>query len=195
MKLYIKGRNNVKITDELQAHIERKVNKLDRYIDNVQEAQVELAQEPTKSASDQFVIQLTMVRNGTFLRSEERGEDFYTALDAVLEKMQQQITKFKDRRHSRHKGAPSASAPAGVPTLDQQLVPTDEAEAADAEAEEPDVVRVKRFAMKPMFRDEAIEQMELLGHNFFVFRNADTEEVNVIYRRLDGKYGLIEPTV
>lgn len=190
MRISVKGKN-AKVSDELQLHVERKVSKLDRYLDNIMEAKVELANESTRSAADQHRVQLTITRNGVLLRAEERGEDFYTALDAVLEKMHKQIRRFKDKRHDKHKEGPSVAAGATAPVLEEQEpLALEEEETPETLSE---VVRVKRFAMKPMFEDEAIEQMELLGHDFFVFYNAALEKINVVYRRSDGNYGLIDP--
>lgn len=191
MKIVVKGKN-VKISDELQSNIEKKVSKLDRYLDNILEAKAELTLESTRNLNDQHVVQLTISRNGTLLRAEERGLDYYTALDAALEKLQNQIKRFKDKRHDRKKEGPSAAAVGAVPPVEPLLVPT--VEETEEEAEQgPPIARVKQFVMKPMFDDEAIEQMELLGHSFFVFYNAATEKVSVVYKRDNGTYGLIEP--
>lgn len=191
MKIVVKGKN-VKISDELQSNIEKKVSKLDRYLDNILDAKAELTLESTRNINDQHVVQLTITRNGTLLRAEERGLDYYTALDAALEKMQNQIKRFKDKRHDRKKEGPSAAEVAAVPLTGPLLVPPPEGTEPEAEPV-PQIARVKQFVMKPMFDDEAIEQMELLGHTFFVFYNAATERVNVVYKRKNGTYGIIEP--
>ncbi len=178
MKLSIQGKN-LEISDWLQSYVERKIGKLDRYLPTLTEAHVELSVENTKSAQDSQVVQVTlrMDKDSTLLRAEERSADMTASIDSVLDKLYRQIVRYKGKRYRRRGG-------------DQgEMPPVENLE------EEPEraVVRVKRFKMNPMLVDEAIEQMELLGHDFFVFFDPDSNRINVVYRRRDGDYGLIDP--
>jgi putative sigma-54 modulation protein len=180
MELIIKGKN-VEVTDRLRDHVQRKIGKLDRYLPTISEAWVELTVEGTKAAQDRQVCQVTIRSNGVILRAEERSDDMFTAIDTVLDRMYRKIARYKGRRADRWRGAGMTEEP----------LPAD----VEQETEEMDttIVRRKRFAMAPMVPEEAIEQMELLGHDFFVFYNAEEGRVNVLYRRKDGAYGLLQP--
>ncbi len=180
MELTIKGKN-VEVTDRLRQYVEKKIGKLDRYLPTISEAWVELSTEGAKAAQDRQVCQVTVRSNGTILRAEERSEDMFTSIDVVLDKMYRQIARYKGKRKNRWQGKGVVAEP----------VPLELEE--ESEEETINIVRVKRFPMTPMHPDEAIEQMELLGHDFFVFYNADEGHLNVIYRRKDGNYGLLQP--
>jgi putative sigma-54 modulation protein len=175
MQLIIQGKN-MEVTDRLQEYIEKKVGKLDRYLPTITEARIELSVEGAKSAKDRQVAQLTVRSKGTFLRAEERTADMFASIDAIVDKMYSQIVRYKGKRYGRGRG------PGEMP-------PVEEFE----EEEPPRIVRTKRFQVAPMDEEEAIEQMELLGHDFFIFFNVDANGLNVIYRRKDGNYGLLEP--
>ena len=175
MQLIIQGKN-MEVTDRLQEYIEKKVGKLDRYLPTITEARMELSVEGAKSAKDRQVAQLTVRSKGTLLRAEERTADMFASIDATVDKMYRQIVRYKGKRYGRGRG------PGEIP-------PVEEFE----EEGPPRIVRIKRFQVAPMDEEEAVEQMELLGHDFFVFFNVETNEMNVIYRRKDGNYGLIEP--
>jgi putative sigma-54 modulation protein len=147
---------------------------------------MELSQEETRSAQHRMTAQLTVRSRGKVLRAEERDQDLFAAIDLVAEKMQRQITRFKDRLYSRGqvRGAETVRVPEAVePLLDV---------AAEAEPV-GSIVRTKAFPVTPMNPEEAIEQMELLGHDFFVFYNSDVDGINVLYRRRTGDYGLLQP--
>ena len=175
MQLIIQGKN-IEVTDRLREYIEKKVGKLDRYLPTITEARMELSVESARSAKDRQVAQLTVRSKGTFLRAEERSADMFTAIDAIVDKMYRQIVRYKGKRYGRGRG------PGEIP-------PVEEFE----EEAPPSIVRTKRFQVIPMDEEEAIEQMELLGHDFFVFFNVNTDGINVLYRRKDGNYGLLEP--
>jgi len=175
MQLIIQGKN-IEVTDRLREYIEKKVGKLDRYLPSITEARMELSVESAKSAKDRQVAQLTVRSKGTFLRAEERSADMFTSIDAIVDKMYRQIVRYKGKRYGRGRG------PGEIP-------PVEEFE----EEAPPNIVRTKRFQVVPMDEEEAIEQMELLGHDFFVFFNVNTDGINVLYRRKDGDYGLLEP--
>jgi len=173
MNIIITGKN-MEIGDVLREYVEKKVKKLDRYLPTAGEARVELAVEGTRDAEHSQVAQITLKTKGAILRSEERSPDIFASVDAALDKIHRQIIRYKEKRYRRGR-APEKGLP----------LPEEE--------ETPRIVRTKRFPVRPMDEEEAIEQMELLGHDFFVFFNASTGQVNVLYRRRDGNYGLIEP--
>lgn len=182
MLLVVKGKG-LEVSEPLRAYAEEKIGKLDRYLDNIKEASVDLSVEKAKNAEERFVVQVTAMANGTILRGEERAGDLYAAIDSVLDVMQRQIVRYKGKHRGRGRLSAAKMVAAETVSLDGEEVTE----------EEPRVVKTKRFAIKPMGLEEAVEQMELLGHDFFVFFNASSEEVNVLYRRKDGNYGLIEP--
>lgn len=180
----ISGRN-MEVTDRLTDYVTKKVSKLDRYLNDIEEAHVDLAYaKSARSASDRQVAQLTIRGKGFILRSEERADDIYAALDIALDKMQRRIERYKGKRN-RGRGDGRTAA---------EVVPLPESE--EEELEELLIVRRKHFIVTPMDESEAIEQMNLLGHeDFFVFYNASTNAINVLYLRRDGTYGLIEPEI
>ncbi len=186
MQLVLKGKN-VEITDWLRQYVEKKVNKLDRYLPDIHEARVELSVQNTRSSQDRQVAQLTVRSNGLILRAEERTDDMFAAVDAVIDKMHRQIARYKGKRTDRWQGQGPNRGEAELPPLDVDTLD----ELADEQTRR--IVRVKRFAVSPMNEEEAIEQMELLGHDFFVFFNPNSGRLGVLYRRKDGNYGLLEP--
>ncbi len=169
---------NLEVTPRLREHVERKVGKLDRYLPSIDEARVDLAVEKTRSANDGQVAQLTVRARGTILRAEERSQDIFTSIDTVMDKMYRQIARYKGRRQDRWHAA-----------VDE--LPIEE----PVESTEGEIVRIKRFELRPMGREEAIEQMELLGHHFYVFLDVDEDAINVVYKRKDGNYGLLQPEI
>lgn len=178
--------HKMELDDELKQYIQTRVGKLDRYLDVLDEATVDLTHAQTaRSADDRQVAQLTVRGKSVLLRAEERTADMYASVDAVLDKIHRQIERYKGK-HWRARGDGRTMAE----VLAEGHEPPDEDEQRSA------IVRRKRFQMMPMNEAEAIEQMALLGHeDFFVFLNEDTNEVNVLYRRRDGDYGLIETEV
>ncbi len=180
----ITGRN-MEVTDRLTDYVTKKVSKLDRYLNDIEEAHVDLAYaKSARSASDRQVAQLTIRGKGFILRSEERADDIYAALDTALDKMQRRIERYKGKR-DRGRGDGRSAA---------EVAPLPESEEEDFEL--PLIARRKHFVISPMDESEAIEQMSLLGHeDFFVFYNASTAAINVLYKRRDGTYGLIEPEI
>jgi putative sigma-54 modulation protein len=190
MELKIHARN-VDVTPRLQDHVEKKINKLDRYLPNIHEVRVDLAVEKRKQGLEECIAQLT-VRNerGVILRAEEKRQtDIYAALDLALDKMYRQIERYKGRRKRRGAGR-FVEAEADLAAVE----PVPLTEEMEEEAKTA-VVRRKRVDLVPMTEDEAIDQMELLGHSFFIFYNAETAKIGVLYRREDGNYGVLEPEV
>lgn len=173
MELNIRGKN-LPVTDALRQYIAKRLGKIERYLDNVGEIQVNLS-----VVRDRHVVEVTIPLNGYLLRGEEATGDMYGSVDLVVEKIEKQIAKYKTRLNKKIKNGTIKEHAPGQTEEDS--------------GPEPRLIRTKRFPIKPMPVEEAILQMNLLGHNFFVFSNAETEEVNVLYRRRDGNYGLIEP--
>lgn len=188
MQMILKGKN-IEITDWLHEYVEKKVDRLDRYMPEIQEVRVELSVEKTRSSQDRQVAQVTVRSNGLILRAEERTDDMFSAIDAVMDKMHRQIVRYKGKRIDRWQGQRVSRGEAEPPPLEEEILE----ELAEEEEMDRRIVRVKRFAVSPMEEDEAIEQMELLGHDFFVFFNPNSGKLSVLYRRKDGNYGLLEP--
>ena len=190
MQLLLQGKNFV-ISDRVREYCERKIGKLDRYLPDIEEARVEITQEKTKSSQDRNIVQVTLKANGTILRAEERCDSIYPCIDAVANKIHRQIARYKGKREDRWHGHAKRGDEAmeAMPALEQEVLES------IAEENQREIVRVKRFHVDPMSEDEAMEQMELLGHNFFVFYNANLGRINVLYRRSDNNYGLIDPEI
>lgn len=180
----IYGRS-MEVTDRIKEYVNKKVNKLDRYLPGIEEARVDLAYEKSaRSAADRQVAQLTVRGKGFILRSEERADDIFAALDTALDKLQRQIERYKGKR-TRGRGDGKSAADVSPVAVEEEPEETG-----------PVIARRKQFRLSPMNEYEAIEQMILLGHeDFFIFYNADTNAINVLYRRHDGTYGLIEPEI
>lgn len=178
MQLAVRGKN-MEVTNALREYVEKKVGKIERFIDQSVNAQVNLSVERGRQ-----IVEVTAAMNGLLLRGEDATGDMYASIDGVVAKLEKQIQKYKTRFH-KHRSKENGIA---------QLPELSEPEAPE-EPEEPEgkVVKTKRFPIKPLSLDEAIIQMDLLSHDFFVFSNADTDRVNVLYRRNDGDYGLLEP--
>lgn len=179
MQLTITGKN-LEITDSLRQYVEKKIGRLDRYLPNILDARVELEVENTRAAKDSQIAQVTLRTKQSMLRAEEASADMFASIDAVFEKMQRQVDRFKGKRWSKRAAGEAAAETPG---------PVEE----EGVEERRKISRVKRFAMVPMDEDEAIQQMELLGHDFYVFYNVNFSQINVVYRRRTGEYGLIQP--
>lgn len=173
MAINVRGKN-IEITPALHDYVVKRVGKITKYFTNPGDISAVLTVEKGR-----HIVEVTVPVNGILLRGEEATTDMYTSIDLVTDKLEKQIEKYKTRLTRQLRGA----------GFRHELVP----EATHTAPEEFTVVRTKRFAFKPMHVQEAIMQMNLLNHDFFVFSNAETEEVNVVYRRRDGNYGLIEP--
>jgi putative sigma-54 modulation protein len=191
MNLVLKGKNFV-ISDRIRDYVEKKIGKLDRYLPEIDEARVEITQEKTRSNKDRNVVQITLRTNGTILRAENRSEAIYGSIDEVVDKIHRQIVRYKGKRVDRWHG--NMNKQQRQAQTDEVMPEVSEATLASiAEEQERRIVRTKQFLMNPMTEDEAIEQMELLGHSFFVFYNINASRINVLYRRADNNYGLLDP--
>lgn len=173
MKITISGKN-MAVTDALRDTIEKKISKLDKYFYQDVPVNVTLSVEKNRQ-----IIEVTIPFSGAIIRAEESTEDMYQSVDKVIDVLERQVRKHKTKLQKRSKG--------------MDTIRFENVQALPALEKEPSIVKTKRFAMKPMDAEEAVLQMELLRHAFYVFRNAETDEVNVVYKRKDGNYGLIEP--
>jgi putative sigma-54 modulation protein len=173
--------------DRLEEYVTTKSEKLERYINGLEEARIVLSYFPNaKLVTDRYVAQITLHGRKILLRAEERADDVATAFDAALDKIQRRIERFKGKRF-RGRGDGVSMGEAAMEIAAEELA--DEFQ----EEEDPVIVRRKQFVLYPMDELEAVEQMKLLGHeNFFIFFNMDTNSVNVLYTRRDGTYGLID---
>ncbi len=185
--------NGTRVTDGMREFIDRRMEKLDRLAEHVVDAHLELRTEETRTGSHMTTAQITLHTGRHVLRAEDRDAEPARAVDGVIDKLITQVRKYNDKKVSRRKRGigPSGLVDDGSLILDLDKSPSLAAGASDEE--DGVVVRTKRFAMKPMLVDEAIDQMQLVGHDFFLFRNVDEDELNVLYRRRDGSYGLLAP--
>ena len=174
MKIIITGRN-IELTDGLKSAVEDKLSKLDKYFAEDTQANVTLSVEKERQK-----IEVTIPVKGHIIRSEQVSNDMYVSIDLVEEVIERQMKKYRNKIVSRQQEP-------------GEFFNADFINKADDDDEEIRIIRTKRFGMKPMYPEDACVQMELLGHNFFVFRNAETDEVNVVYKRRGNTYGLIEP--
>ena len=188
MQLILSGKN-IDINDWLREYVEKRIGKLDRYLSEIQDVRVELSVEKTKSNQDRMVAQVTVRGDGTILRAEERTDELSVAIDAVVDKIHRQIARYKGKRMNRWRGQGSGRNEPEMPPLSEAALEE------LAEEQKHRIVRTKRFVASPMHEEEAIEQMELLGHDFFIFHNPDRGMLNVVYQRRDGNYGLLEPEI
>jgi putative sigma-54 modulation protein len=179
MKLQVIAKNNVEVSETIQAYVEKKVGKLGRYLPTLDEGKVEISREGTKLPEQRFTVQVTLDSRGVLIRAQEKSKDVRTAIDKVVDVLSKRIERYKGKLYDKGRGVSFTRQGAAI-------------EAEEIEAPKR-VVKTKRFLVKPMPVDEAISQMELLGHDFFLFLDADTERLNLLYRRDDGNYGLIEP--
>ncbi len=177
--------HNIELTDRLRDYVTRKAGRLDRYLETIEAVQVDLSYvKSARSAADRQVAQVTVRGKGVLLRAEERSDDIFASFDAVLDKVERQAERFKGK-HWRNRGDGRSAS---------EVAPEAPAKSSGRRASPRSVVRRKTIPLSPMDEDEALEQMELLGHeDFFLFLNVATNQVNVVYRRRDGSYGLIEP--
>jgi len=174
---------NLEPTDKLKEYVDKKMVKVERLLPNIQEADVDLSYVKTaRNIEDRYVAQITIHAKSCILRTEERSIDIMTSIDSAMDKMHHQIERYKSRKQRSHKESVAEAIAAEEAALNIEAEP------------HPIIARRKSFMVVPMDELEAIEQMRLLEHeNFFIFYNANTNAINVIYRRRDGDYGLIEP--
>jgi putative sigma-54 modulation protein len=180
MRLQVKGRN-LEVSEQIRAYAEEKLGKLDRLVKDPTRIELELAIEKNPSIAANHVAEATVWTKGPVLRAREASADMKASIDQLVDKLERQVKRYREkrrvapRRHARD-GAPEEARPVELPEAG------------------PGIVKTKQFNVSPMTAEEAVLQLELVGHDFFVFRNAVSEVVNVVYRRRDGEYGLIEPS-
>jgi putative sigma-54 modulation protein len=167
---------NIDVTDDLRNHVEKKLGKIEKYFDRSASAQVVLS-----SQRERQIVEITLPLDGFVVRGQEATSDIYASVNLAVDKIERRIERYRARFQRRKR-----EGRAQARSLAAQVTPAET-------GGEPRLVKVKRFNIKPMNVDEAIMQMSLLGHDFFVFMSSETEQVNVLYRRKDGDYGLIEP--
>ena len=182
MEIAVKGRN-ISVTEALERYAWEKVERVRKFFDDersVARAEVELIHERNPSVSEPEVAETTLFINGTVLKAREASGDMYASIDGMSDKLERQVRRYRGRQIDRWQGRLKSASPEPVAADDEEDL-------------KRRIVRTKQFQMKPMSIEEAALQMELLDHDFFVFTSADTGEINVVYRRRDGNYGLIEP--
>lgn len=175
MKLIVQGKG-MNLTDDVINYAEKRFATAERYFENIQEANLIISKE-----RGLFKSEVTISMSGTVIRGESKTQDIYASIDDVLDKIKRQIKKYKESFVERRRET-------------KKFLEKTEASTSETTIEDfPKIVKVKKFVLKPMDEEEAIMQMELLGHTFFVFLNSNTDKINVVYKRNDGNYGLIEP--
>jgi len=177
MNLQVRGKN-IEVTPALKEYAEKRLGKLEKYLPKIDLVHVTFLVE-----GDLHKTEVTIPVAGYLLRGEEESPDMYSSIDLVVEKLEKQAKKYKEKLSARVKNNKNFNA-----NLSDEITEA-------VHNDEIKIVKSKRFAIKPMSPEEAAMQMELLGHSFYVFTNADTDEINVVYKRRDGKYGLIEPEI
>jgi putative sigma-54 modulation protein len=179
MQLQVKGRN-LEVSDAIRSYAEEKLGKLERQLADPR-VELELAVEKNPSIADNHVAEATIWTKGPVLRAREASADMRASIDQLVDKLERQVTRYKTQGRSKRRRAARANGP------------TPEAVTVVADEADPLIVKTKQFPVGPMSPGDAVLQLELIGHDFFVFRNGDSDEINVVYRRRDGYYGLIEP--
>jgi putative sigma-54 modulation protein len=197
MEITIQGLN-MKVADKVEAHARRKLDRLDRYLPGITDVRLDLSTENSRKGGNLQIAQLTVIhRRGAILRTEERvNTDFESAINQAVDKMYRQITRFKGKRVDRRRGTDRFEATAEELEL-AEAVPAETSIAPEAEVlaelENDAIKRRKVVNLTPMTEEEAIKQMELLAHDFFMFYNADSDHINVLYKRDTGGYGVLVP--
>lgn len=183
-----------KVTQGLREYVQERVAKLDRFVGAGASAKLEMTHEHNRTGGDQIVAQITIAIRHTLLRAEEQHADAHRAVDLAVDKIENQLRRYHNKRTDRSRVPNVAEFTTALPELPAEVLSELDTLNPDGDDEErQDIVRVKRFPLKPMSSHEAVDQLELLGHDFFVFLNADDDQVNVVYRRRNGHYGLIQP--
>lgn len=189
MQINFRGKN-IQLTDSLKSYAEDKVSKLSKFNNQLMSADISFIVEKNRNIEETHKVEITLRANGTIIRGEESTISMYSSIDVAVDKLERQLRKYKNKLYkslSREKRKEFVNAGFMEDESDPALFEMEE------ETLEPRIVRSKRFSMKPMDPEEAALQMELLGHDFHVFLNPETEQINVVYKRKDGNYGLIEP--
>jgi len=182
VKTIVRGKN-VEVPERVRDYAERKFRRLERMLDDRSDAVVELSNEQHRSAADAHIAEVTLSINGQTLRSHAAGASYQAALDEVLDKVERRTVDYRQKPRLRAK------------PIEEKLLMKRLADGTAGPARERRIVKTKRFAIEPMFEEDAISQMEELGHTFFIYVSAETEQVAIVYQRDDGDYGVIEPVI
>jgi putative sigma-54 modulation protein len=180
MRLQVKGKN-VEVSEAIRTYAEEKLGRLERQLADPTRVELELAVERNPSIADNHVAEATIWTKGPVLRAKEASADMRASIDLLVDKLERQVSRYREKRrgHRRDNGPAPAEQQSSYVATDEEGGPV--------------IVKTKQFALNPMTAEEAVLQLELVGHDFFVFRNSESGEINVVYRRRDGGYGLIEP--
>jgi len=179
VRLQVKGKN-VEVSDSLKTYAQEKLGKLEKHLNDAARLELELAVEKNPSIAENQIAEGTIWTKGPVLRARESSPDMRASIDMLVEKLERQARRYRDKRRR-------SSFRTNAGGVEAETIPV------VAEEESPVIVKTKQFAVKPMTPEEAVLQLELIGHDFFVFQDAESTDVNVVYRRRDGNYGLIEP--
>jgi putative sigma-54 modulation protein len=183
VRTIVKGKN-LDVAEPDRRYAVRKMHRLERYLDDRSEAVVELSHERHRSVDDSHIVEVTLVIDGAPLRGAASAATYHAALDIVVDKLERRAIAYKEKPKRRSR-----------PLQEKQLLRSIADGTAEPAAAGREIVKIKRFAIEPMFEEDAVARMEELGHSFFVFVNAENERLAVLYRRNDGDFGLIEPTI
>ena len=179
MRLQVKGKN-VEVSEAIRDYAEEKLGRLERHLADPAQVELELAVEKNPSIADNQVAEVTVWTKGPVLRAKEASADMRASIDLLVDKLERQVTRYREKRRGpRHRGNGQMPEPSVPFSLDDENGPL--------------IVKTKQFALRPMSAEEAVLELELVGHDFFLFRHVETAGINVVYRRRDGGYGLIEP--
>jgi putative sigma-54 modulation protein len=196
VRTIVKGKN-IDVPDSVRQYAERKMRRLERFLDDRSEAVVELSTEQHRSSTDSQIAEVTLIVDGQPLRSHAAGPTHQASLDTVIDRIERQAVDFREKPRGRAR--PDAGKGKRIVDEGEPIVTGKAAAAAlegpEAEARRTRIVKTKRFAIEPMFEEDAVARMEELGHVFFLFVNAETERLCVLYKRDGGDYGLIEPLI
>jgi len=185
VNLTVKGRNLV-LTEAIGAYAEEKMGRLGKYLANGSRCEVELWTEKNPSIPDNQVVEATIFTKGPVIRAREASPDIYASIDLVFAKLERQVKKYRGKLVARSQGAHKEAL------VSEGFEASGDTEVLEEESPVPRIVKTKQFMVKPMTPEEAALQLELVGHDFYVFTNSETQETAVVYRRRDGNYGLIE---
>lgn len=179
MRLQVKGKN-VEVSEAIRMYAEEKLGRLERQLADPTRVELELAVEKNPSIADSHVAEATVWTKGPVLRAKEASADMRASIDLLVDKLERQVKRYRQKRQRRNRRGDGRLPEANAPALDEEHPPS--------------IVKTKQFAVRPMTPEEAVLELELVGHDFFLFRNAESDGINVVYRRRDGGYGLIEPS-
>lgn len=186
MQIIISGQN-FQLTEGLKNHTEEKLGKLKKYFEQINETDVVFHVDDSKEKDKKNSVEVTIWANGTTIHAEESAQDLYAAVDVVVDKLERQIKRYKEKLKTKDRKRLNEAKERAITHSVMNI------EMAEMETDEPQIIRARKYALKPLFVEEAAMQLREFGREFLVFTNAETEEVNVVYKRKDGTCGLIEP--